>query len=241
MKSTKQILFFLYQWLIASPILLVITIVVALSTIVLSPLLPNSRLSYHPARFWARMCCKICFVRVEVAGLELLDTCQSYVFLLNHQSIFDIFVVYGWFPFIFKWMMKAELRKIPLVGKACEAAGHIFIDRSNPIAAKHSLEKAELQLRNGVSVVVFPEGTRTYTGRMGQFKRGAFRIATDLSLPIVPVTLRGSFERMNRKTFNVTPGVVHVQVHMPVDVNPYLPDKISQLIQKTWDDINSAL
>lgn len=241
MKSIKRILFFLYQWLIASPILLVITIVVALSTIVLSPLLPNSRLSYHPARFWARMCCMICFVRVEVAGLELLDPCQSYVFLLNHQSIFDIFVVYGWFPFIFKWMMKAELRKIPLVGKACEAAGHIFIDRSNPIAAKHSLEKAELQLRNGVSVVVFPEGTRTYTGRMGQFKRGAFRIATDLSLPIVPVTLRGSFERMNRKTFNVTPGVIHVQVHMPVDVSPYLPDKISQLIQKTWDDINSAL
>lgn len=241
MKSAKQMLFFLYQWIVALPVLLVVTIVVALSTIVLSPLLPNSPLSYQPARFWAKICCKIFFVRVRIHGLERLDMHQSYVFVLNHQSVFDIFVVYGWFPFIFKWMMKAELRKIPLVGKACEAAGHIFIDRSNPIAAKHSLEKAELQLRNGVSVVVFPEGTRTYTGQMSVFKRGAFRIATDLSLPIVPVTLRGGFECMNRKTFNVTPGIIDVQVHLPVDVNPYLPDKINVLIQKTWDDINSAL
>lgn len=241
MKSLKLILFSFYQWLVAAPLLLIITIVVALSTMILSPLLPNSQLSYHPARFWARICCKLCFVRVRVTGLEKLDPRQSYVFALNHQSIFDIFVVYGWFPCIFKWMMKAELRKIPLVGKACESAGHIFIDRSNPIAAKRSLQKAEAQLINGVSLVVFPEGTRTYTGKMGQFKRGAFRVSTDLSLPIVPVTLRGSFERMHRNSFNIKPGTIDVCVHLPIDVSPYLPDKTNELIQKTWNEINSAL
>jgi len=83
------------------------------------------------------------FVTVKISGLENLNQRQSYVVVCNHQSMFDIFVVYGWFPFLFKWMMKAELRQIPLVGKACEAAGHIFINRSNPITAKHSLEKAE--------------------------------------------------------------------------------------------------
>lgn len=241
MRSTKPLFFSLYQWVVAFPVLLVITVVVALSTMILSPLLPNSRLSYQPARMWAKICCKICFVKVNITGLERLSPRQSYVFVLNHQSIFDIFVVYGWFPFIFKWMMKAELRKIPLVGKACEAAGHIFIDQSNPIAANHSLEKAEVQLSNGISLIIFPEGTRTYTGEMGKFKRGAFRIATDLNLPIVPVTLRGSFERMHRRTFNVTPGVIDVQVHFPVDVASYLPDQTTQLIQKAWDDINSAL
>ncbi|HET7733666.1 MAG TPA: 1-acyl-sn-glycerol-3-phosphate acyltransferase, partial [Paludibacter sp.] len=81
----------------------------------------------------------------------------------------------------------------------------------------------------------------TYTGKMGQFKRGAFRISTDLSLPIVPVTLRGSFERMHRNSFIITPGIIYVYVHMPIDVTSYLPDKTNQLISKTWNDINSAL
>jgi 1-acyl-sn-glycerol-3-phosphate acyltransferase len=241
MKQIKHLFFSFYQWLIAFPVLLVITVLVAISTTILSPLLPNSRLSYHPARFWGRAICKLCFVHVEVTGLENLNPTQSYVVVCNHQSMFDIFAVYGWFPFIFKWMMKAELRKIPLVGKACEAAGHIFINRSNPIEAKHSLEKAEAQLQNGVSVVVFPEGTRTYTGEMGQFKRGAFRIATDLSLPIVPVTLRGSFERMHRNSCIVHPGTIEMQIHEPIDVVPYLPDHTAELIQKTRDKIHSAL
>jgi len=96
------------------------------------------------------------FVKVKITGLEKLNPRQSYVIVCNHQSIYDIFVVYGWLPMIFKWMMKEEVRRIPFVGIACEAAGHIFINRSNPVAAKHSLEKAESQLKNGVSVVIFP-------------------------------------------------------------------------------------
>ena len=241
MKTTKNILFFLYQWVFVFPILLIITVIVAFSTIVLSPLLPNSKIAYHPAKIWAKISCHLTFVRVKVSGLEKLNPHQSYVFALNHQSIFDIFVVYGWLPCIFKWMMKAELRKIPLIGKACESAGHIFINRSNPIEAKHSIEKAEAHLKNGVSLVVFPEGTRTKTGEMGVFKRGAFRVATDLSLPIVPVTIRGSFERMPRNSFNVHPGTVEMIIHEPIEVAPFLPDSTAELIQKTWDEVNSDL
>jgi len=241
MKSNVRPFFFVYQWLIAFPVLVIATIFVALSTTVLSPLLPNSKLSYLPARMWGRLFCHLCFVRVKVYGLEKLQPKQSYVFALNHQSMFDIFVVYGWFPFIFKWMMKSELRKIPLVGKACDAAGHIFINRSNAIEAKRCLEKAEAQLKNGVSLVVFPEGTRTKTGEMGKFKRGAFRVATDLGLPIVPVTLKGSYERLHRNTFNVTPGTIELHIHQPIDVVPYLPDNSAELIQKTYDVISSAL
>jgi 1-acyl-sn-glycerol-3-phosphate acyltransferase len=159
----------------------------------------------------------------------------------NHQSIFDIFAIYGWLPNIFKWIMKAELRKIPLVGKACETAGHIFIDRTNPVSAKISLEKAENQLKNGVSVVIFPEGTRTKTGNPGVFKKGAFRIATDLRLPILPVTIRGSFERVIPGSFNFTPGTIEMIFHEPVDVNQFLPDNITQLIEHTRCIITSEL
>ncbi len=241
MKPKKNLLFFVYQWIILFPVLLVLTILVAIATIILSPLLPNSQLSYYPARWWARIICRLSFVRVKITGLEFLHSTQSYVIVLNHQSIFDIFVVYGWLPTIFKWMMKAELRKIPLVGKACDSAGHIFIDRKNPVAAKHSLEKAESKLTNGVSLVVFPEGTRTYTGKMGKFKRGAFQIATDLKLPVVPVTLKGSYERMHRNTMNVTPGVIEMIVHQPIDIAQYQQDNIHELIQTSWDIINSDL
>jgi 1-acyl-sn-glycerol-3-phosphate acyltransferase len=241
MKPKRPIFFLLYLWIIAYPIIAVATILVAVATIILSPLLPNSRLSYYPARWWGRVICKLCFVRVKVYGLGVLNPCQSYVFVLNHQSIFDVFVVYGWLPYIFKWMMRSELRKIPFVGKACEAAGHIFVNRANPSAAKASILKAESQLRNGISVVIFPEGTRTYTGAMGKFKRGAFQIAADLSLPIVPVTLKGSFERMQRNSPHITPGVIEMRIHKPMDMNFFRPEQTEELIQRTWDKINSSL
>jgi len=149
MKQGLKILFFFYQWLIAFPLLLVLTIVTALATILLSPLFPNKRFSYFPARWWGRAFCYLLFIKVKLIGLEKLNAQQSYVIVCNHQSIYDVFVVYGWLPMIFKWLMKAELRKIPLVGKACAAAGHIFIDRSNAVTAKHSIEQAEKQLKMG--------------------------------------------------------------------------------------------
>lgn len=241
MKTKPHPLFVMYQWLVAFPVLLVLTILTAVFTIILSPVFPNAQFSYFPARWWGRFFCYLLFIKVKITGLEKLDPKKSYVIAANHQSIYDIFVVYGWLPMIFKWVMKAELRKIPLVGKACESAGHIFIDRKNPVAAKKSLDKAEAQLRNGVSVVVFPEGTRTYTGQMGKFKKGAFRMATDLHLPIVPVTLRGCFERLPRNGFIITPGTIEMIVHEPVEVEGYEHEKQPELMQKLHDIIESAL
>ena len=239
MKS--NIFFLFYQYLVALPVILVLTVLVALSTIILSPLLPNSNISYFPARWWGRIICKILFIRMRVIGLDKVNLKESYIIAANHQSVFDIFAIYGWLPNIFKWIMKAELRRIPLVGKACESAGHIFIDRTNPLSAKLSIEKAEKQLINGVSVVIFPEGTRTKNGEMNKFKKGAFRIATDLSLPILPVTIRGSFECLPRNTFVVFPGVIEMHFHKPIDVKAYLPDNTAELIQRTWQVIHDDL
>ena len=162
----------------------------------------------------------------DVTGMERLDPRQSYIFMMNHQSWFDIFTVYGWLPYFFKWIMKADLRRIPFVGRACESAGHIFINRESPKAAQRSLEKAKSVLRHGVSVVIFPEGTRSRDGRLGRFKRGGFKIATDLGLPVVPVTLRGCFERMPRGTFAVKPGRIDMVVHAPIDVSAHSADTI---------------
>lgn len=157
MKQIKHTFFTLYQFLIAFPILLVITILVALTTTILSPILPNSKLSYYPARFWGRTICRLCFVTVKISGLENLEPLQSYVVVCNHQSMFDIFVVYGWFPFIFKWMMKAELRRIPLVGKACEAAGHILSIVPTPLKRNIVSKKPKPNFKTVFRSLFFPK------------------------------------------------------------------------------------
>lgn len=232
--------YFIYQWLIAIPLFAVATVLTALSTMILSPLFPNSKLSYLPARMWGKFSCYIFFVRVKCNGFEHLNPKQSYIFASNHQSVFDILTIYGWILFIFKWVMKSDLRKIPFIGKASASAGHIFIDRSNPMAAKHSMEKAAEQLQHGVSVVIFPEGTRTRTGKLGKFKRGAFMLASELQLPIVPITLSGSFERLPMHHLLVKPGKITMTVHSPIDVSIYEANQ-SDLIKATYDIIESGL
>lgn len=233
--------YLIYQWLIAMPLAAVATVLTAISTVILSPLFPNSKFAYLPARMWGRFCCYIAFVNVKHSGFEHLNPKQSYIFVANHQSVFDILAVYGWIPFIFKWVMKMELRRIPFIGVACAAAGHIFIDRSNPIAAKHSLEKAAKQLIDGNSVVIFPEGTRTRTGKLGKFKRGAFLLAMELKLPIVPITLSGSFERLPIHTVLIKPGTINITVHPPIDVTKYTMEQSSELLRTTQEIIKSGL
>lgn len=234
-------LYFIYQWLIAIPLAILSTLFTTVSIIIFSPLFPNSKFTYYITLMWGKFCCYVFFINVKCSGFEHLDPKQSYVFAVNHQSMFDILAVYGWIPFIFKWIMKAELRKVPFIGAASASGGHIFIDRSNPIAAKHSLEKAAEQLKHGISVVIFPEGTRTKTGKLGKFKRGAFLLALELKLPIVPVTLSGSYERLPMHHILVKPGTIKMTVHPPVDVSKYTMEQSSELLRTTQEIIRSGL
>lgn len=234
-----KVLLLIYQWFIAWPVNVILTVITAILTIILSPLFPNHPIAYFPARWWGKLVCWIFLVNIKMEGVENLNLKRSAIIIANHQSMFDILAIYGWLPNIFKWMMKAELRKVPAIGQACEAAGHIFVNRDNPLAAKKSIEKAEKQLINGVSVVIFPEGTRSRTGKMGRFKKGAFKMAEDLSLPIVPITIRGSFERMSKKPNVIIPGTVRLIVHQPIEPNAEMDQ--SKVIQHAHDVINSGL
>lgn len=233
--------YFIYMWLIAMPLFLISTMLTAIFTIILSPILPNNKISYLPAIIWGRFCCYIFLINVKVSGLENIDKNQSYVFTANHQSMFDILVVYGWLPVIFKWVMKSDLRKVPFIGPACASAGHIFINRTNPLLAKKSLEIAGEQLRHGNSVVIFPEGTRTRTGKIGKFKRGAFLLAMELQLPIVPITLQGSFDRLKISSLKVYPGTITMTIHPPIDVTRYGKDESATLSNHTYEIISSGL
>ena len=118
--------------------------------------------------------------------------------------------------------MKKEIRKVPFVGTACDVAGHIFVDRSNPRAALQSVELIKKELVDGISTVIFPEGTRTKTGEMGRFKQGAFKIAMDMQLPVVPVSLTGCFEAMPSKQLYANLGSkISLHIGQPIDISQF--------------------
>ncbi len=223
-----KILYILYQYLIGFPLIIVVTLFTALLTIICFPW-RNGKLPRTVQVFWSRSVLWLLLVPIKVTGRENVDPNQSYVFVANHQSFLDVFAVYGWLPNNFKWLMKKELRKIPFVGTACAVAGHIFVDRSNPRAAMESLTYIKAQLHDGISTVIFPEGTRTKTGEMGRFKQGAFKIAMDMDLPVVPISLSGFFDAMPRNKF-------YVKLFSRVALHIGKPIDISQ-----FNDINEAM
>ncbi len=212
--------FFVYQWFIAFPILAVATILTCLSTILLAYTAKTMKVKSIPAQWWSRLICYMAFMRISVEGRENIDPNESYIFAANHQSAFDIWLIYGWLNHPFSWIMKKELRKIPLVGAACASIGHIFIDRSSAVEAKKSIDNAKKILQNGNSIVIFPEGTRSSTGKVGVFKRGGFALASDLNLRIVPITIIGAYDRMSRHTSQVTPGRLKMVIHPPISFKP---------------------
>ncbi|MDE6609406.1 MAG: 1-acyl-sn-glycerol-3-phosphate acyltransferase, partial [Muribaculaceae bacterium] len=220
-------------------VLLVATALTAIVTAAGSILFGGRWWGYWPAHVWARLFCLLTFVRVTVTGREHISSGTSYVFVANHQSAYDIFTIYGYLNHNFKWMMKKSLEKIPLVGYSCKRSGHIMVDRSTPQAIRQTIENAERQLKDGMSLVVFPEGSRTLTGKTGRFKRGAFMLASEFNLPIVPVTIDGAYEVMSRKSKMPHWGHITLTIHPPVPAPE--SEHCQDLIDSIRDTIVSSL
>lgn len=233
-------LYRIYQLFIMAPILLVATILTASLTIILSSIGLGRWGGYFFPHWWARLFCLLTMVKVTVKGRENVDPSVSYVFVANHQGAYDIFSIYGYLNHQFRWMMKKSLEKIPLVGYSCKVSGHIMVDNSSPTATKVTMEKAEKQLSGGMSLVVFPEGARTWNGKMRPFKRGAYMLAVEFGLPVVPITIDGSFDVMPR--FKKIPkwGHIILTIHKPIEAVDGKHD-LPMLIQKTFDEIHSSL
>lgn len=214
-------LYIIYQYLIAFPLIIVVTLFTAIFTILCFPW-KNGKAPRAVQVFWSRSVLWFLLIPIKVTGQENVDPKQSYVFVANHQSFLDVFAVYGWLPNNFKWLMKKEIRKVPFVGSACAVAGHIFVDRSNPRAALQSMDHIKKELVDGISTVIFPEGTRTKTGEMGRFKAGAFKIAMDMGLPVVPLSLGGFFKAMPSGQVFANPRArVSLHIGKPIDISQF--------------------
>lgn len=184
------------------------------------------------ARLWARSILFVSRVKVSVQGLHHIDPIGTYIYMVNHQSMYDILVVLGYLPVQFRWLAKMELFRIPVFGYAMARAGYISIDRSDRRSAHKSLQEAAEKIARGVSVVVFPEGTRSTDGQIKPFKAGGFHLAIRSGQPIVPVVICGTGHVMRKGSLRIRPGRVMVSINPPVDTSSY-NNRTKQLLMES--------
>ena len=222
------------------PLLVISTILASLAVGIGSMLGGGKWWGYYPAKYWGKLVCWITLVKVTVKGQENIDAKKPYVFVANHQSAYDIFAVYGYLGHNFRWLMKKSLEKIPFLGWGCKRAGHVFVDNSTPAAVRETMATARKQLQKDMSITVFPEGSRSWDGKMIPFKKGAYLLAVQFNLPIVPVTIDGAFDVMPR--FEKLPkwGHIKITIHKPIEV-PEGGFRVKDVMAESYDAIHSAL
>ncbi|MDR0431371.1 MAG: 1-acyl-sn-glycerol-3-phosphate acyltransferase [Tannerellaceae bacterium] len=238
-----RIFYTVYTWLVFAPIFLVLTILTALITTVGCLLGDEKIFAYYPGMIWSRLTCYLALCPVKVRGCRHINRKQSYIFAANHQGSFDIFLIYGFLGVPIKWVMKASLGKIPFVGAACRAAGFIFVDHSTRKAAARSVVEAEKALKKGASIAIFPEGSRTHDGQMAKFKKGAFQMALDQHLPIIPITLNGPFEVLPIHSLNLKRHKMEMVIHPPISTDGIdtSHNDLKELAEQTHAIVASAL
>ncbi len=244
MKHKRNIWWLLYQpykWLVFGPLLVLSTcFFVGLGIIML--IFTNDRVVNRTTLvWWARFLSFVTPMRVTVIGRENATKGQSYVVVSNHQSAYDALLLVGWLKFDVKWVMKNELRKFPVFGWAAEKGGQILIDRSNPEVAYESLENAKGKVAGGVSIMVLAEGTRSRTGHLVEFKKGAFWLAKQLDLPILPVTICNTIHILPPKTLDLFGGRAVMKIHEPIDVSGYDEGSFDRLIGNVKSVIQTGL
>lgn len=231
----------IYKWLVIIPFLGASTTLIGIIITCLSYLGAPDFASRVFGSLWARLNVGVSRVKLKVVGREHLVPHQSYVIIANHQSLFDILLLYGFLELDIKWVMKKELRRLPVLGFACAAMGHILIDRSNTSAALASINKASERIKNGISVVFFPEGTRSRNANLLPFKKGAFRLAVELQLPILPVTIIGSRNILPNGGLNLRPGTASLTFGAPISTRGHSSDDLTSLIAISRDAMSRQL
>ena len=218
------------------------TIFFAILAILISLVDPTGKGPHLVARTWAKSILIAGRIKVKVKGLSKIDPTTSCIYMCNHQSNFDIPVLLAYLKVQFRWLAKAELFRIPLFGFAMRRAGYISIDRTDRQAAFISLKTAAKTIREGASVIIFPEGTRSPDGNISPFKKGGFVLALDSEIPIVPVILHGTRSIMPKKQLRIVPGTVVVEITEPIDISGYtrknkeaLMDRIRNIICEAFE------
>lgn len=238
-----EILYRIYQFIFVLPLGLLITVLCSLGIVICSFCGCTRWGATYIGRFWAWSILRLLLIPITVEGRENVEQGKSYIFMANHQGPFDIFLIYGFLHHEFKWMMKKSLFDIPFVGMACRKAGFISVDKSTRRAVAQTMIEARNVLQGGASLCIFPEGARCFTGHMGFFRRGGFQLADSLQLPIVPMTIDGSFDVLPRQKgfYFVKRHPMRLVIHKPLYPETKGPENVQRMMDESYATIMAAL
>jgi 1-acyl-sn-glycerol-3-phosphate acyltransferase len=210
--------------------------------ILLSLFLAGSKtIHFYCAVPWAKIILWGTGVEVKVRGLSNIDKQKTYIFVPNHLSFFDIFSLLAYLPVDFKFILKKELMRIPVLGWSMKRAGYISIDRSSPAKARRTLMRAVDRIKSGTSLVMFAEGTRGYDGHLQPLKRGAFQLAVASGVPVVPMAIKGTKEIMPKGSFTIRKGSIVIQLEKPIETVTYTKQAMPDLIERVSARITAML
>jgi 1-acyl-sn-glycerol-3-phosphate acyltransferase len=201
----------------------------------------NTTFIYRAAHFCIRTAGWLCGVRVKSEGREKIRPGQNYLFVSNHQGNFDGPVLFHTIPRDFRVLIKKEMMQIPVLSVILKQVRFVPINRSNPASAKTSINCGVELLKEGYSLVAFPEGTRSRDGRLGPFKKGAFLMALRAKTPILPISIANSREIQPPGTYGIHPGVIEVIFHDPIFTDELGIHDSDELAQRTRTAIASGL
>jgi 1-acyl-sn-glycerol-3-phosphate acyltransferase len=212
--------------------IVLVTILIGSFIIILCLFGNFENLVHRIARFWGFLIVFVSRIHVTVEGASNIDPSKSYIYMSNHQSNFDIPVLLAYLKVQFRWLAKVELFKIPIFGRAMRNAGYISINRSDRRAAIESLNQAADAIRDGISILIYPEGTRSVDGNIRPFKKGGFVLAADSGIPIVPVIVHGTYAIMSKNSLRIKPGPVVMEICEPVETTGYTKETKDELLEK---------
>lgn len=221
------------------PAIAVYTIILGTLSLTSSLFARSGRFAHHCARLWAWLILATTGVDVQVRGLERVPRGLPYLFISNHQSIYDIPVIFWFVPFQLRILAKDSLGRFPFLGWHLARTGHVLVQRQNPGATV--FKKVKALMRAGHSLIVFPEGTRSADGRVGRFKGGIFLLAIESGLPIVPVAIDGSRRVMRKGRLTTCPGLVTLQLFDPIDTSGLGKDDARALAERVRTLIASGV
>jgi 1-acyl-sn-glycerol-3-phosphate acyltransferase len=221
--------------------LVIITLVIAPPLIVISLFDKTGGAAYWLMRLWAQLVARSMRLTFSIHGAEKIVPGTSYIVTPNHEGNADILALVTTLPLRFRWVVKRELLKIPFFGWALGRTGAISLNRSNRQQAVRSLKEGTSKLAGGWSVLIYPEGTRTSDGNLQNFKKGAFMMAVQTGISILPVTCNGAFKIMPKKTIAFRPGHITVTVGDPISSEGLAEADVPQLMDRTRAAIGKHL
>jgi 1-acyl-sn-glycerol-3-phosphate acyltransferase len=191
----------------------------------------GSKVHRYCAVPWAKAILWVCGIRVTVFGIERLAAHVPRIYMVNHQSFFDIFILLACLPVDFKFILKQELMRIPLLGPAMRGARYIAIERNDPREAVKSMNQAAKKIKEGTSVLIFPEGTRSVDGRLQAFKKGGFSLAVKAGCDIVPVAIIGSSRIAPKGSLKIRKGTVGMHIGKPIPLGGFGKRDIPRIME----------